>query len=518
MKNFYFTAKILLLSLAFFSLQANAQAPQTITYQSVIRNSSNVLLANTAVGIKISILQGSSIGTEAYAETQTATTNTNGLVSLQIGTGTPTTDTTFAGIDWAAGPYFIKTETDPTGGSNYTITGIQQMASVPYALYAAKSGGTVFEPTIDMPDAIHNTNQGNVGIGTDLPGEKLDVAGNLKVRGNISNGESNASGAFSIATGQNSTASGPYSTAMGDASIANGYSTTALGIASTASGWGATAIGIQSSAEGSASVALGSRAKAYSLSEIAVGQFNTAYTLNTSNSSYEFNGADRIFVVGNGIDENNKSDAMVVLKNGNTTINGTTTANSFVKAGGQANEFLMADGSVSTGGASPDLTGYATITDVTNLQSTVINNQIQSDNLLAQTQDLNNEIYDLEAQIATMQAQIAALIGSSPTLTIGQSYQGGKIFWLDATGQHGLIAATEDQSTGVIWSNEDFPYRDLGTSDGLYSGELNTTIAVATLGAAAGQPSLNFYGKSLRPLFCYRRWYYLWRLVSAILI
>ena len=208
---------------------------------------------------------------------------------------------------------------------------------------------SVFEPTADMPDAIHNTNPGNVGIGTDLPSEKLDVNGNLKVRGNISNGESNASGAYSIATGQNSTASGPYSTAMGDASIANGYSTTALGIASTASGWGATAIGIQSSAEGSSSVALGSRAKAYSLSEIAVGQFNTAYTLNTSTSPYEFNGADRIFVVGNGIDENNKSDAMVVLKNGNTTINGTTTANSFVKAGGQANEFLMADGSVSAG-------------------------------------------------------------------------------------------------------------------------------------------------------------------------
>ena len=175
---------LLLTASVFLTQQATAQAPQKMSYQSVIRNSSNVLLVNTAVGMKISVLQGSSSGTEAYVETQTATTNANGLVSLQIGTGTASIGT-FSEIDWAYGPYFIKTEIDPTGGSNYSITGTQQMASVPYAMYAAKSGGTVFETTIDDPTAIHNTNSGNVGIGTDLPSEKLDVAGNLKVRGNV---------------------------------------------------------------------------------------------------------------------------------------------------------------------------------------------------------------------------------------------------------------------------------------------------------------------------------------------
>jgi uncharacterized protein (TIGR02145 family) len=149
------------LALAFL-LVANfvmAQAPQAMSYQSVIRNSSNVLLANTTVGMKISILQDSANGTPVYTETQTATTNANGLVSLQIGAGTADlmsitipdsvtsigndafTTGTFAGINWANGPYFIKTETDPAGGTNYTITGTQEMLSVPYALYAAKSGG-----------------------------------------------------------------------------------------------------------------------------------------------------------------------------------------------------------------------------------------------------------------------------------------------------------------------------------------------------------------------------------------
>jgi len=85
--------------------------------------------------MKISILQGSTTGTVEYAETQTPTTNANGLVSIEIGEGTVVAGI-FSAIDWANGPYFIKTETDPTGGTSYTITGTSQLLSVPYALHA----------------------------------------------------------------------------------------------------------------------------------------------------------------------------------------------------------------------------------------------------------------------------------------------------------------------------------------------------------------------------------------------
>jgi uncharacterized protein (TIGR02145 family) len=134
MKIFYFTSHLLLLSMAFLSFAATAQAPQKMSYQSVIRNSSNGLLTNTAVGIKTSVLQGSASGTAVYVETQTTTTNANGLASIMIGIGTTVTGT-FTGINWANGPYFIKTETDPAAGSNYSITEIQQCYSVPYVLY-----------------------------------------------------------------------------------------------------------------------------------------------------------------------------------------------------------------------------------------------------------------------------------------------------------------------------------------------------------------------------------------------
>ena len=113
-----------------------AQAPQKMSYQAVIRNSANALITSTNVGVRISILQTTSVGTAVYVETHSTTTNANGLVTLEIGNGTPVTGT-FAAIDWASGPYFIKTETDPTGGSNYTIVGTSQMLSVPYALFSA---------------------------------------------------------------------------------------------------------------------------------------------------------------------------------------------------------------------------------------------------------------------------------------------------------------------------------------------------------------------------------------------
>ena len=114
------------------------QAPQKMSYQAVIRNASSVLVTSAPVGMRISILQGSASGSSVYTETQTGSTNVNGLVSLEIGTGTVVSGN-FATINWGNGPYFIKTETDPTGGTTYTITGTSQLSSVPYALFSAGS-------------------------------------------------------------------------------------------------------------------------------------------------------------------------------------------------------------------------------------------------------------------------------------------------------------------------------------------------------------------------------------------
>ena len=133
MKKIYSILAGLLLTASVF-----AQAPQKMSYQAVIRNSSNALITSTPVGMQISVLQGSLTGTAVYVETQTPSTNANGLVSVEIGSGTVVSGN-FSTINWDNGPYFIKTETDPTGGTVYTITGTNELMSVPYALNAANA-------------------------------------------------------------------------------------------------------------------------------------------------------------------------------------------------------------------------------------------------------------------------------------------------------------------------------------------------------------------------------------------
>ena len=123
---------------SFIALSAFSQSPQKFSYQTVIRNASNQLLVGQTVGIKISILQGNANGSSVYAETHSPQTNANGLATLEIGGGTLLSGN-FANINWSNGPFFVKNETDPNGGNNYTITNTSQLLSVPYALYAAKA-------------------------------------------------------------------------------------------------------------------------------------------------------------------------------------------------------------------------------------------------------------------------------------------------------------------------------------------------------------------------------------------
>ncbi len=114
-----------------------AQAPEKMSFQAVIRDAGDQLVTNQEVGLRVSILQSSIDGTVVYQEIYNPNpeTNNNGLLTIEIGGGVPLTGT-FSDIDWSAGPYFIKTETDPSGGTTYTITGTSQLLSVPYALHS----------------------------------------------------------------------------------------------------------------------------------------------------------------------------------------------------------------------------------------------------------------------------------------------------------------------------------------------------------------------------------------------
>lgn len=131
-KSLRFIVCFAALLLASFAMQA--QAPQKFSYQAVVRNASNALVRNTPVGVRISIFQYTAGGTLKFQETHTPTTNDNGLFTIEIGNGTPGSGN-IAIIDWGDGPYFLRCEVDPAGGTSYTLTADQQLLAVPYALH-----------------------------------------------------------------------------------------------------------------------------------------------------------------------------------------------------------------------------------------------------------------------------------------------------------------------------------------------------------------------------------------------
>ena len=161
-----------------------AQLPEKMSYQAVVRDVSDNLVPNQEIGMQISILQGSETGTAVYVETQTPTTNANGLITIEIGGQNATVITgSFSTIDWVAGTYFIKTETDPAGGINYTITGTSQLLSVPYALHAKTAESITGRITETDPVFGIAVTGGITTTDTDNWNNKLEV----EVDGDITN-------------------------------------------------------------------------------------------------------------------------------------------------------------------------------------------------------------------------------------------------------------------------------------------------------------------------------------------
>jgi len=128
-----------------------AQAPQGFTYQAAVRNNDGTAVANQQVNVRISLVQDSALGVERYTELHTPTTDAAGLFTIVVGQGTGLVNCMMADcIDWANGPWFLKTQIDPDGGQNFSLSTTQQLMSVPYALFAAN----VAHDTVHIRDSV----------------------------------------------------------------------------------------------------------------------------------------------------------------------------------------------------------------------------------------------------------------------------------------------------------------------------------------------------------------------------
>ena len=239
---------IILLTNLIFSLSLICQAPQKISYQAVIRNSSDQLIRNTLVGMRISILKGTAGGTVVFSETQTPTTNANGLISIEIGGGAG-----FASIDWSADSYFIKIETDPSGGTNYTITGTSQLLSVPYAFHSktaesltGSSNETDPVFTASPASGITNTNINNWNSAFEWGDHSIAGYITGEVDGSVTNeielpSQTGNAGKFLTTDGTNAlwtTSSTDETDPVFTASPANGITNANINNWNTAFGWG----------------------------------------------------------------------------------------------------------------------------------------------------------------------------------------------------------------------------------------------------------------------------------------
>lgn len=169
--------QITLLMIVILTLSVSAQSPQRMSYQCVVRNTAGTLMANQSVGLRITILQNTSTGSVVYQETYSPNpqTNANGLLSIEIGSGIPSIGT-FSAINWSSGTYYLKTETDPSGGTNYTINGSSQLLSVPYSLYAEKAAnGINLGTTPKSGDILYNSGTSWVLLSKGTDGQVLKL-------------------------------------------------------------------------------------------------------------------------------------------------------------------------------------------------------------------------------------------------------------------------------------------------------------------------------------------------------
>ncbi|WP_136479900.1 hypothetical protein [Cognatitamlana onchidii] len=308
MKKFYILC--LLLSSISFSQQG-------INYKAVIQDG-NQIVANTSITLYFTLTENGA--TDIYKETHLITTNSSGIVATNIGEGT-TTLGNFETIDWTK-EQFLHVAIDI--GKGLVDLGTAAFKQVPYAFHA-KTAETFTGTIPNMGNLVKVTENGNEGYRLadaivsnhgDIGEEAIDLSfqsSESETRGAIQAGafasgyNTEASAEYSVAFGYNTQAADTYASSFGAYTEALGYNSSAFGSGTRASGYYSTSFGRETLAD--------------SYNQTTVGSYNT----NISSSAKSFVETDPLFVVGNGINDNDRSDALIVLKNGNTEINGVLT-------------------------------------------------------------------------------------------------------------------------------------------------------------------------------------------------
>ena len=297
-----------LVKTVFFLVTIVSIAQQGINYKAIVKDGGGNIVTNQNIDIQFIIYEGPGETTNVYQETHSPNTDANGIVIVNIGTGT--TSDVFADINWAADDHFLNVQIDT--GSGLTDMGTTQFMAVPYALNASNVSG------------LEALDEGN-GVGWRLIGNNPDNFGNVGFNAvdlsysSAASPDYGATGNRAIAMGSFTKASGAYSSTMGLSTTASGSYSTAMGYNSIASSTSALAIGINTVASGSGATAIGDHTNAESTNTLAIGRYNIG-----GGDAISWVPSDPLFEIGNGTSDVSRQNALTVLKNGNVGVNTNT--------------------------------------------------------------------------------------------------------------------------------------------------------------------------------------------------
>ncbi|MBW1294133.1 hypothetical protein [Aquimarina litoralis] len=384
---------------------------QSFNYQAVVRNSTGEPIVNQSIGVQVQILEGAAPDTVVYTETHTVTSSAQGVISLPVGTGT--TSDTFNTVNWSQQNQWIGIAVDITGGTTYTSLGTSKLQQVPYALYAASSGNQVFSNTANVTsnasgtiatddfvfggtqlnnDATTNDDDSRFFFDKSKAAFRAGITIDDIQDGGIGNQWDDANVGFgSVAMGLSPVATTEGAVSIGRFNQVTGETGFAMGNGNNVAGDYAGSLGVENKSNALFSIVLGANNEANSYGQTTIGYYNAIANGNLTTPI----AADRLFVVGNGT-FSNKSNALVMLKNGNTTLNGSLTIDgdnqgsgtsyTLPAQDGAANQVMTTDG---TGNVSWAAVGEAFST-TSNVTSNIVGDIATDDFVFGSTQLAND--------------------------------------------------------------------------------------------------------------------------------
>lgn len=326
--NSFFNHLLGYLALIAFLFSANSsfgQTPERFSFQGVARQADGKVSANSSIGLRVTIHADNAAGPVMYMESHLTQTNSDGIFNLAIGGGTVISGN-FSQISWKSTAHFLQLELDPEGGNNYVDLGTTQLLSEPYAMHAREAEHWIHGyPVIQKSDELVVGDPNfpkyilpTVGTGARLIWYPKKSAFRAGIVGNGA-WEDGQIGANSVAFGFNTLASAEGSAAMGTESQAVGHNAFAMGKNAVALGWESMALGLHTITKMRGSFVTG------------------LYNDNSDSPDMGTVGlTDRIFQIGNG-DENQRRNALTVLRNGNIGLGSTALDPAFLlDVGGRA--------------------------------------------------------------------------------------------------------------------------------------------------------------------------------------